>query len=231
MEYRISPDAYFRKIVKLYQNARLPKFQKIGGDTETISRGRSSSISSSLEDLTALFIAKNNPNFCRYFIDQPIKFPGDKHPKYPDIVIQNIGSQIDGEIKHVIDVKTDMGWNRKGLIDFCKKWEEFLNNALKQDGRKCEFKTGAKKIQKSGYFAKNMKYHVIIISKENSGTKSDIDRTLKYVNSQLRHVYLYFLSEGIHPNDYAINTSQDIKKISINYGEFDRLFSHLRSEN
>ena len=230
MEYRISPDAYFRKIVKLYQNARLPKFLKMDGDTETVCRGRSSSISSSLEDLTALFIAKNNPNFCRYFVDQPIKFPGYKHHKYPDIVIQDMGPKNNGEIKHLIDVKTDMGWNRNGLAGFCKKWEEILNNSLKHDNRKTVFKTGPKKSLESGYFAKNVKYHIIVITRNNSGTKSDIERTQKYV-SQLSHVCLYFLSEGIHPNNYAINTNQDMKKITINYGEFDRLFSHLRSES
>ena len=124
----MTPKEYFRKIIELYEKSRIPQFYN-----PNIQRGRSASISSELEDLTALFIALNNPNQCNYFIDQPMKFLGST-TKYPDIVIQ----KTDGVIDHLIDVKTDLGWNRNGIYAFCDKWEKAIA-AVK--GKETSFKS------------------------------------------------------------------------------------------
>jgi len=212
MEYKMSPTEYFRKIIELYHQSRDPKYYN-----PNIKRGRSSSISSELEDLTALFIALNNPNQCSYYTDQPMKFQGTT-TKYPDIVIQNKN----GLIKDLIDVKTDIGWNRGGMYPFCKEWEERIESIK---GTKTSFKQGKNKLMTDGTFSKKLKYHVLVVSKINSGNKIDSDHV--NVNKDFKNVSLYVLSDGVHPNNYKFSISETINKINIIEKEFDRLLSYI----
>jgi len=211
----MSPEEYFREIIKLYHQSRNSKYYN-----PSIKRGRSSSISSELEDLTALFIALNNPNQCLYFTDQPMKFEGST-TKYPDIVIQNN----DGIIENLIDVKTDIGWNRDGMYPFCKEWEKRIE-LIK--GTKTSFKQGKDKSLNHGRFSEELKYHVIVVSKINSGNKIEID--YERVKNELNNVCLYVLSDGIHPNNYKHSQSETIKNITIHGDEFERLFSYINKE-
>lgn len=212
VEYKMSPEEYFRKIIELYNQSRDPKYYN-----PNIKRGRSSSISSELEDLTALFIALNNPNQCSYFTDQPIKFEGST-TKYPDIVIQNK----DGKIENLIDVKTDIGWNRDGMYSFCEEWEKKIQSAK---GTETSFKQGTDKSINHGVFSKKLKYHVLVISKINSGRKIESD--YEKVKKDLENVCLYVLSDGVHPNNYEYTFLETMKKIAIHGGEFERLFSYI----
>ena len=212
MEYKMSPEEYFRKINELYRNARKPKFYN-----PNIKRGRSSSISSELEDLTALFISLNNPNRCDYFTDQPMKFSGST-PKYPDIVIQNSN----GLIKNIIDVKADIGWDRSGLYSLCEEWEKRINSVK---GTTTSFKQGIDKSIIDGQFSKNLKCHVVVITKENSG--EEIDNDYERVKRKLKNVCLYILSDGLHPNEYHLSISEIMEKIHIHHDDFDRLLSHI----
>lgn len=109
-QYKLIPREYFRKIIELYINAREPKFYN-----PNILRWRSISISSELEDLTALFLALNNNNDCFYYTDQHIKVEFASN-KYLDILVFN---KIDSFVSHLVDVKTDIWWDRKGMKDFC----------------------------------------------------------------------------------------------------------------
>ena len=208
----MSPEEYFRKIVELYHQSRDPKYYH-----PNIKRGRSTTIASGLEDLTALFIALNNPNQCSYFTDQPMKFEGSS-VKYPDIVIQ----KKNGRIENLIDVKTDIGWNRDGLYSFCKEWEKRIES-IKET--KTFFKQGKDKSENHGIFSKNLKYHVLIVSKSNSDKKlvSDYQR----VKNEMKNVCLYLLSDGMHPNTYGFTILDTIKNINIHADEFDRLFSYI----
>jgi hypothetical protein len=212
MEYKMSPEEYFKKIIELYHKSRDPKFYN-----PNIKRGRSSSISSELEDLTALFIALNNPNQCSYFTDQPMKFEGST-TKYPDIVIQDK----DGTIKDLIDVKSDIGWNRDGMYFFCKEWEKRIESIK---GTETSFKQGKDKSVNHGTFSKRLKYHVLVVSKINSGKKIEADYVK--VKKELKNVCLYILSDGVHPNNYERNISETIQVIDIHEDEFDRLFLYI----
>ena len=212
MEYKMTPEEYFRKIIELYHQSRDPKYYN-----PNIKRGRSSSISSALEDLTALFIALNNPKQCLYYTDQPMKFEGST-TKYPDIVIQNK----DGKIQNLIDVKTDIGWNRDGMYSFCEEWEERIESIK---GTETSFKQGKDKSIMHGLFSKNLKYHILVISKVNSGKKIESDH--KQVKNKLKNVYLYLLSDGVHPNNYEYSLSDTIENIAINGDEFERLFLYI----
>ncbi len=213
--YKMSPKEFFRKIIELYFNSREPKFYN-----PNIFRGRSYSISSELEDLAALFIALNNPNKCNYYTDQPIKFIGS-NTKYPDIVIQ----QEDGTIRDLIDIKTDTGWNRNGMLQFCKEWESQIE-AVK--GSITEFSKGKTKQKKSGCFSEDLKYHVVVVSQVNSGKQILKDYDL--VLNQCANVNLYILSDGMHPNNYGISQEEILNGIKINYPEFERLLGHIVTE-
>jgi hypothetical protein len=210
----MSPKEYFRKVTELYFSAREPKFYN-----PNIYRGRSTSISSELEDLTALFIALNNPNPCNYFTDQPIKFEGST-TKYPDIVIQNNDNS--GVIHNLIDTKADTGWNRDGMLKFCQDWDEKIE-AIK--GKNTSFSNGKTKQNHDGKFSNNLHYHVVVATEINSGKKILEDYTT--IKSQCENVSLYILSSGLHPNNYELTQDEVLKKININTEDFDRLMHHI----
>ena len=146
-----------------------------------------------------------------------MKFEGSS-VKYPDIVIQ----KKNGRIENLIDVKTDIGWNRDGLYSFCKEWEKRIES-IKET--KTFFKQGKDKSENHGIFSKNLKYHVLIVSKSNSDKKlvSDYQR----VKNEMKNVCLYLLSDGMHPNTYGFTILDTIKNINIHADEFDRLFSYI----
>jgi len=214
MQYKMSPEEYFRKLIELYFFAREPKYYN-----PNIFRGRSSSISSELEDLTALFIALNNPNSCNYFTDQPIKLEGTT-TKYPDIVVQN--NDISGTIENLVDTKADTGWNREGMLNFCEEWEKTIEAAK---GKATTFSNGKTKKTHKGIFSNNLHYHVVVATEVNSGKK--ILEDYEKIKKQCKNVSLYILSSGIHPNNYEFSQNEILDKLVIKHIEFDRLMSHI----
>jgi len=155
MKYKMTPELFFEKLINLYVEARKVKFPK-----DNIVRGRNAVISAHLEDLLAFFIASNNPKNCNYFTDQAIRF--GKNTFYPDVVIQKKCKGID----HLVDVKADIGWNRKGMLNFCKDWDKRIELVK---GQKTSFKDRANDEKLDGVFSQNLKYHVVIVSLVNSG--------------------------------------------------------------
>ena len=210
----MSPEEYFRKLIELYFSAREPKFYN-----PNIYRGRSTSVSSELEDLTALFIALNNPNSCNYFTDQPIKFEGST-TKYPDIVIQNNNSS--GVIHNLIDTKADTGWNRDGMLVFCEEWDARIESI---QGKRTSFSNGKTKQTHHGKFSDNLHYHVVVATEINSGKM--ILRDYETIKKQCKNVSLYILSTGVHPNNYKFSQSEILKNIEIKSSEFERLMNHI----
>jgi hypothetical protein len=146
-----------------------------------------------------------------------MKFEGTT-TKYPDIVIQNNKKKV----FNLIDVKTDIGWNRSGLFSFCKEWEKRIESVK---GTKTSFKNGIDKSVVKGSFSKKLKYHVVVITKVNSGNK--IDEDYGKVKEQLKNVCLYILSDGLHPNNYDLSVPEIMERIKIHHDDFDRLLSHI----
>jgi hypothetical protein len=212
MHYKMTPEEYFRKLIELYFNSREPKYYN-----PNIFRGRSTSISSELEDLTALFIALNNPNSCNYFTDQPMKFHGSK-TKYPDIVIQHENKVI----YDLVDMKADTGWNRDGMLAFCEEWEQCIGSI---QGTETHFVNGKTKEKLKGKFSTDLKYHVVVATEVNSGKKIFEDYEL--VKEKCSNVKLYILSKGLHPNHYGLSQDDVLSNISINNSEFDRLMNDI----
>ena len=221
----MTPNDFFRELIKLYADAGLSKFPN-----KSVFRGRNAYISSSLEDLFADFLAKNNPNQCTYYIDQPMSFSGEKNTKYPDIVIQNP----DGVIEHLIDMKADLGWNRNGMLDFCKEWDDRIKAAK---GKPTYFYNGmvvtngkSKKKLIEKLFSENLHYHIVVATQYNSGKNvlSDYD----IVKNNFHHVSLYILSDNTkHPNDQTISQEELLSQMFINTDEFERLLSAVTKLN
>lgn len=208
----MSPEDFFSEVIDIYQQAKEQNHEKLN-----IFRGRSASVSSEIEDLIARFLSLNLPSNYKYFVDQPMKFEGFT-TKYPDIVIQDSDN---GLIGNLIDVKNDLGFKKRtGIFDFCEKWDAVIESVK---NTKTHFKLGHTKELLKGKFSKNLKYHVVVITEKNSGSriKEDQERVGK-----LKNVNLYFLSEGIHPNKY-LNKSVITEKLIIHNKEFDRLLSFI----
>lgn len=213
MQYKMSPKEYFKQLINLYQEARNPKFYN-----PNILRGRSKSVSSDMEDLTALFLALNLNRHAMFYTDQPVKFIGYRQPKYPDILIH----ESNGNINHLVDTKTDMGWNRNGVFEFCKEWNALINSVK---GSETEFKTGKDGEVLKGLFSSNLKYHVVVASEVNSGRQilEDYER----VKNECLNVNLYLLSKGCHPNSYQFSPQKILANIEINYPDFERLVCNI----
>ena len=81
--------------------------------------------------------------------------------KYPDVVIL----EENGNINHLIDLKTDTGWNRNGFYDFCLEWEQRIKSIKKT---KTKFKNGTTKETITGFFTGKLIYHIVVLSKKNS---------------------------------------------------------------
>jgi hypothetical protein len=70
-------------------------------------------------------------------------------------------------------------------------------------------------------FSKKLKYHILVISKINSGKTIELD--YKKVISRMKNVSLYILSDEIHPNNYELSIQETLMKIKINEPEIERL--------
>jgi hypothetical protein len=125
-------------------------------------------------------------------------------------------------IKDWIDVKTDIGWNRNGMYEFCREWE---NRIEEIKGTETQFKLGLNKEIIKGVFGKSIKYHVLIISLVNSGKK--IIEDYQRIKNELTNVNLYILSEKVHPNNYKYNESEILSSMLIREEEFQRLFIEI----
>lgn len=214
----MTPEIFFEELVKLYSESRNSKFP-----SANIHRGRSVSISGYLEDLFALFIATNNSKKdCNYLIDQPMSFPSSdlnkQVTKYPDIAIQD---QPDLIITDLIDMKTDLGWNRNGMLDFCEDWNRTIELSK---GKPTKFKDGKTKEKKDGTFSKNLHLHIVVASQINSGKKV-LDHYEEIKN--LENVSLYILSDKVHPNSYEFSDKTIFDRMEIRHDEFNRLLNNI----
>lgn len=221
MNYRMTPEEYLEKVLDLYIESRKSKFNCPCTD---ITRGRSSSISSGLEDLTAYFLALNVGEDRKFFVDQPMRFgtkeSGKIQTRYPDIAIVEKG----GIISHLVEVKTDLGWMRDGMSDFCEDWDTRIERVK---GTETSFKYGDPKKEFNGRFSTDLKYHIVVVAKGNYTGLAKI----KDFNKDFNNVLLYFLLEKLHPNFYGMTKSVAMEKIEICHSEFDLLITNINARN
>jgi hypothetical protein len=106
---------FIARVIESYQIARKPIYSN-----PKLSRGRSHSVASRVEDLFAFYLV-NKINCDRIYIDQPISVVGSKAQIYPDIVIVK-----NKKITALCDVKMDLGWKRNELFNFCRRHAALL---------------------------------------------------------------------------------------------------------
>jgi len=196
------------QIIKLYRKARKVKF-----NNQKISRGRSHSVSSIVEDLFAKFLVENIK--CdKIFIDQPISIDGLSNTSYPDLLITK-GNIIIG----TCDLKMDMGWNRDGIYDLCNKSFDLVK---KIRSKNCKIRSGTDKSIINFKISGKCFHNIIIISGENNN-KVKLEKQRKESLKFSPLVNVFVLTSGKHLNTYNIKDRKLLDMINIDINEFNRL--------
>ena len=208
-----SLDEYVTNISRLYLKAR---------DTicshERILRGESHSISSQSEDLFALLLASYLKEELLY-VNQQLSIVDESGSiickSKPDVLVMK-----DDRALNFIDLKMDLGYNRKKFVEFCTQKNDLMKNIHRQ-----AFKTknGKTKEVLHGVIDKKCKYHIPVITdcnidKKNLQTIIDTVKNLEFVE-------IYFLTSGKHLNNYDVDM---LNGVEINHLEFKRLLDNLK---
>ncbi|MFM2414806.1 MAG: hypothetical protein RI911_499 [Candidatus Parcubacteria bacterium] len=209
------PEQLILAIVTAYQDARAA-YKPHG----KIRRGRSHPISSITEDLFANYLVTNDASIDAVYIDQPISLASPKQQIYPDIVITR-----NGTITALVDIKMDLGWNRTGLYDLCKKHQGIVRKAR---STMCTLKDGQTKKLRTLRLSKQLSYNIVLISRTNI-QETLLDTQLKKVQSLSPELDVFVLCNKGTPNSYGGAPKQVMKDIVIDSSEFARLAKKLRA--
>lgn len=180
-------------VIDLYKSARqitLP----FAYDNEKIRRGRSHTISSLTEDLFAYFLIDTFPQIDKVVIDQPISFRPTERARtiYPDLaLIQN------GTINTLIDTKMDLGRKRGEIVNL---FNSAQYNVRELRGKQGWFRDGITKELFPATVAENLKYFIVVISRQNINQAFLNSELEKLPNSNFCDVQFYFLTDKVHPN-------------------------------
>lgn len=205
-------DRYIKEISNLYFKAR---------DTiwwhDRILRGESHSISSQSEDLFALLLASYLKEES-FYVNQQLSIMNETDAlilkSKPDVLIMK------GDVAlNFIDLKMDLGYNRKKFADFCIQKNELMKTI---QGRTFRTKNGKTKEVLRGTIDKKCKYHIPVITDCNLD-KKNLKNIVETVN-KLEFVEIYFLTSGKHLNNYDVDR---LDGVVINYLEFHRLMNQL----
>ena len=123
--FKMEPREFIRKVIELYREARKPRFYH-----PSIRRGLSRAISGLTEDLLSYFLAVNLTEDYDLFTDQNITFGEGIKTIRPDTVI--VKNNI---IENIIDIKTDFGWMRDKITEFCREKNEVLKKIKGKSGK------------------------------------------------------------------------------------------------
>lgn len=197
-----------REVVLLYRNSRKTKYFN-----NKIFRGRSRSISSYFEDLFANFLS-NNINCDQIYIDQPLTVDGIKGRSiYPDIVIVK-----NNRIIALLDVKTDLGFNRYNFYELCRKDSQLIKL---MKGKNCSLIVGETKEKKYGLIiSRNLIYDIVILSRKNN---KNLEKQILRASRLNPKINVFVLTDGKHPNTYNVSVQKLIKGIKINETEFNKM--------
>lgn len=198
------------EIIDLYNEARKPKFP-----SDNITRARSHTISSDVEDLIAYFFSKLTD--AEIIIDKPfsVQISGERKTIYPDIAIKR-----GDEIVNFFDVKMDLGWNRSEFPNYCieksKLIKEIRGQQIKLEGSPI-------------FLGDELKYEIIVISKLNISKKMMSENMTKIEEAGIEdEVPIYFLTNKVHPNH--VNSQFEKDNIEINHGQLNELREKIETE-
>lgn len=216
--FKMEPREFIRKVIELYREARKPRLYH-----PSIKRGLSRAISGLTEDLLSYFLAVNLTEDYDLFTDQNITFSKGIKTIRPDTVIVK-----NNVIEHIIDIKTDFGWKRDKITEFCREKNEELKEIKGKPGKvQILNPDGITKQQKLLNLSEDLILHIVVISGKNI-SKEKLDHHLQNVkNLKLENIELYILTSGIHPNIYEKTLEEVLNSIIIHDEEFTRLFDNL----
>jgi hypothetical protein len=200
---------FIKNVVKTYQEARELAFPDIHNKVE---RGRNHTVASKIEDLLAITIQTKLNRHHTFKVDQPLSIEGKTF--YPDIVVIR-----KGQVVHLLDLKMDLGWNRNGFTDFCKKADA---RNIKHQGKIAVLKNGRTKIPGELKIAPDCKHHVVVVSSTNI-SKEKFEKHIAATN-KLKSTKVYTLSHEVHPNTYR----KPISDIIIDTNAFNSLIRNLK---
>lgn len=208
----MTPSEFIARVVTAYQNARVPQYVD-----EKVSRGRSHAVSSIVEDLFAYYLIANSSSINKIYVDQPISLSIKKRI-YPDIVVVK-----DNMIVAFIDLKMDIGWNRSGLYDLCKKHSDIIE-AIR--GTECSLRDGSTKETRHYTISDDLTYSIVIVSSTNI-SPIKLEEQLKLSRVLEPSVEVVVLCKKGRPNTYGTNPDEVIKTLDIDYGAFDKILKKV----
>jgi hypothetical protein len=210
----MTPEEFLLKVVRLYQDARISRYIDA-----KIRRGRSHSISSIAEDLFASYLLSADKTIDFILVDQPVHVPDTKTTFYPDITIVR-----NSQITAFLDLKMDLGWKRRGLVDLCRK-DQALMQAIR--GSECIFKDGETKERKSYPISDSAVYDIVVVSGENIAQKL-LDDQLAEAGQYAEDVMIHILTTNEHPNTYGYTPEALMEKIRIEHDAFVRISERVK---
>ncbi len=211
----MTPEKFILKIVEAYQEARVPV---VSLGQSRVRRGRSRSISGIAEDLLAEYLVSNDDSIDLVYVDQPIAVVGVKGNIYPDILLVR-----NGVIDTLIDLKLDIGWNRDGLTDLCKKHKQTVKELR---GKKAHLRDGLTKEVKELIVSKKLTYNVVVVSRTNINPDK-MQEHEKQIAKLRPEVELFILCDTGHPNSYDMSPTEVLKTLSVNDKVLQRLLKKI----
>lgn len=209
---KLGPDRFIKKTVEEYRKARLPVYKN-----RRVSRGRSHSVSSVLEDLFALYLVQNIKDI-EVLIDQPFNVEGKQF--YPDIAVLRRG-----ELINMFDLKTDIGWGREKLLDLQKHHIDIISRIK---GLNAKYKSGTNKEKKVVKISKAVTYDIVILNSRNSGK----NLATHLINAEKMSIYVRIFvlckSNKYHTNQYSISKKELIDKLEINEEAFKDILIRIK---
>ena len=134
----------------------------------------------------------------------------------PDVLVMK-----DDRALNFIDLKMDLGYNRKKFVDFCIQKNDLMKNI---HGQAFKTKNGKTKEIIYGIIDKQCKYHIPVISDCNID-KKNLKAIIDTVEN-LEFVKIYFLTSGKHLNNYDDDM---LNGVQINYLQFEKLMDNIRN--
>ncbi len=139
------------------------------------------------------------------------KIPGEKSIQFrPDLAIVK-----NGTLTHSIDLKMDMGYKRRYFETPEFKTEERKFNALRsQNFESVSYKNEGRKVELG--VSSKIKNQIVVISEKNEGKSTNRTDMISAIKG-MDWVEIYYLSGGIHPNNYSDETpivkSEEFEKL------------------
>jgi len=207
----MTSNKFIEQIILLYHDAREAKYPH-----HKISRGRSHSISSSVEDLFAKYLIELNSEIDSILVDQPVSVKG--HTFYPDLSIVRANKLV-----AFFDIKMDLGWKRSELTNIFRNYLSKLDDI---GGKFAAIKDGKSKEKLQYKISDNAIYDIVIITDQNINP-TILNKHLAEIGNN-ESVQVHVLSKLKHPNTYGVSVKELMEEIIINNTAFDNIDKRLK---